>query len=106
MADSSGDRFTLNLKAFDSTIQQFQSLANFSSELQATFKHILERATDGWVGQSRKEFENKAYMLFQQCSDISEALFEVGETLLKSSEAYMQADVDLAKTMDGKSNRY
>lgn len=106
MADSSGDSFILDLTLMDNSILLVQKLADEAVHLQEDFQEALTKATYGWYGQSRTEFDKKAHMLFQNVQDISQELYDISEYLVTASESYIQADVDLAKTQDGVSNRF
>lgn len=101
------DNFYLDMEHMDSVIADVQQLAQRTESLRGEFQKTLTDVTYGWYGESRTTFDKKAHMLMQQITDISQALFDVGESLLNASKAYMEADTELAKSIDGvQADRY
>ena len=95
------DDFYLDLRNMDAVIAEVQNLAGRTEDLRGEFQQTLTNASYGWYGQSRTMFDKKAHMLMQQITDVSQALYDVGENLLNASKAYMEADMQLAKQTDG-----
>lgn len=101
------DNFYLDMQNMDSVIEEVQNLAQRTEGLRGEFQTALTNATYGWYGESRTTFDKKANMLMQQITDVSQALYDVGESLLNASKAYMEADTELAKKADGvQADRY
>lgn len=100
------DDFYLDTEKMDQVIEKVQGLAKTTETFRQDFSKYLVNATTNWQGKARNEFDVKSHTIMQQVTDITQTLYDVAEDLLKASTAYMQADTDLAKSMDGKSNRY
>lgn len=100
------DNFYLDTSNMDAIIADVQQLATTTEGLREELQKVITDATSGWYGESRTTFDKKAHMLMQQVTDVSQSLFDVGESLLNASKAYMEADTELAKQADGVQNRY
>ena len=59
-----------------------------------------------WAGEGRNSFEKKYRILSQQFGDLRDEVREISEGLIDMEQAYIQADTDLAKSMEGKDSRY
>ncbi len=59
-----------------------------------------------WAGEGRNTFEKKYRVLAQQFGDLSDDLRDISVSIYDMEHEYIQADMDLAKTYDGKSKRY
>jgi len=100
------DKFELDTKNMDSTIQSISDLARQTEELRGNFQEVLTSATYGWYGNGRTTFDKETHKLMQQFTDVSQMLYEIAEDLYTAAEAYYEADMQLAKAVDGKQNRY
>jgi len=101
------DNFYLDTKNMDAVIDQVQKTAELMESIKQNYRHEVTDLTANWIGKSRTMFDKKSAQLIQTLTDVSESFFEIGEDLLKASEAYMQADTNAAKAMDGvQDNRY
>lgn len=100
------DDFYLDIGHMDEVINQVQDLAKKTEDLREKFSKSLEKATVDWSGKSRTEFDKKAHTVMQQVTDVTESIYEVAEALIDASKSYMQADTDLAKSLEGTTERY
>lgn len=97
--------FRLDTANMDSVIKKVQDLAKTVENYRTDFAKYLTDATQNWHGKARNEFDIKAHSIMQQVTDISQSFYDIAEDLLNASTAYMQADTDLAKSMDGVQTR-
>ena len=94
--------FELDTSFMDEAASSCQDLA----EKMKTLKYDLEREKEtlmwSWSGEGRNEFEKQFRRMLQQLSDVTESLWEMGEQILEAEEAYIQADTNAAKQLEGK----
>ena len=102
----SDEEFELDTKNFEDLITKARNLADKMSDLKNSLDGQKNSLMFSWAGDGRDTFEKKYYLLSQQLGDLTTSLYEVVEGLIATEEAYIQADVDLAKTLDGKDSRY
>ncbi len=101
-----GEIFELDTSGFDSVITKTQKLSNKMTNLKVELDALKDKLMHTWAGEGRNTFEKKYRLLAQQFEDLSTNLDEISEELVVKSEQYIQADVDLSKTLDGTDNRY
>lgn len=102
----SQEDFTLDTSSFDAVYKHSKELAERMRDLKNDLDQVKDDLVSNWVGEGQRTFEKKYRVLSQQFGDLRDDLWERSEELLKKEEAYIQADVDLAKTLDGKDSRY
>lgn len=56
-------------------------------------------ALANWVGEGRTGFENLAYVIDQQMTDISDEFWEMFEELVEVEGCYLETDQELATQM-------
>ena len=100
------DNFHLDTKNMDAIIVKVQEIAQKMEDTKRTYRNTVTSLTRNWTGSSRNMFDKESAQLLQRLTDISESFYEIGEDLLKASEAYIQADTNAAKAADGVQNRY
>lgn len=98
--------FYLDTKNMDAIIAKVQSIAKTMESSKQDYQQKILNLTIHWEGDSRVMFDKKSAQLLRTLTDVSQSFFEIGEDLLEASEAYMQADTNLAKTKDGSQSRY
>lgn len=100
------DSFYLDMRNMDAIIAKVQKIAKTMQETKAQYSKDLLDLTDDWKGQSRTMFDKKSAQLLQTLTDVSQSFYEIGEDLLTASQTYMEYDTQLAKSMDGKQERF
>lgn len=100
------DNFSLDTSSFDDVIKKAKSLAETMADLRDEMDRLKTDLMTTWSGKGRNTFEKKYRLLSQQFSDLKDDLYEIAESLLSIEEKYIQADTDIAKTMDGKTSRF
>lgn len=98
--------FELDTKSFETIIDESRELA----EQLRTLKYDLDEAKNtlmwSWEGEARNTFEKKYRLLSQQLGDLKDDTWTIYEDIIAAEEAYIQADTNLAKMLDGKDSRY
>ena len=86
----------------------FSEAANNTKKLAESLEGAItkaDKAINGlygvWVGKGRNEFEKKYKIFEQQVEDIRTGLWDLYEDIVAAEEAYIQADTDAAKQLDG-----
>lgn len=98
--------FFLDTKSFDKVAELCKDLAEKLSDTINEMDLEKDKLMFTWTGEGRNTFEKKYRILSQQFTDISDDLRDISESVYQMEEEYIQADVELAKAMDGKTNRY
>ena len=52
------------------------------------------------------QFEKKYHIFEQQFTDLKNSLWDIYESIVAAENSYIQGDVDSAKQLDGKTERY
>lgn len=102
----SADEFSLDTSNFADVISKADSLADKMAELKNDLDNLKNNLMFTWAGKGRNTFEKKYRLLSQQFGDLKEDLREIAEGLKEMEQDYIQADTDLAKSLDGTSKRY
>lgn len=102
----SDQEFYLDTSNFDSVIELSRSLSEKMGDLKNNLDNLKIKLLSSWVGDGKNAFEKKYRLLSQQFGDLRDDLRNISEELLKMEEEYIQADTDLAKALDGTTNRY
>ena len=91
----------------------FANAANSTKQLAESLETVVKDCDDAvnslcwdWVGITRNEFEKKYKIFESQSTDIKNGLWDLYEDIVAAEESYIQADTDLAKTMEGKTEGY
>ena len=98
--------FSLDTGNFADVISIADELTNKMSELKNQLDNLKENLMFSWSGKGRNTFEKKYRLLSQQFGDLRDDLRDITEALKEREQAYIQADIDIAKTLDGKDSRY
>lgn len=102
----STEQFYLNTRNMDAIIAQVQKIAETMETTKSEYREDVTKLTANWVGKSRNMFDKKSAQLIQTLTDVSQSFYDIGEDLLSASQAYMEADTEAAKAMDGDQNRF
>ena len=105
MADTNSS-FYLDTAQMDSVMQTVKELAESLRDSTSEFQQSLTKVTENWKGKGRTTFDKKGHQLLMEMGDVSDALFDIQESLEDAAKAYMEADMELSKQADGKTNRY
>ena len=97
--------FQLNTDNMAATAEQCKPLADKMSALRAELREAKDLLLFTWVGEGRNEFEKQFRLLDQQFSDIVDDTINMYEEILTKEEAYIQADTDAAKQLEGADTR-
>ena len=100
------DSFYLDTSQMDSVIAKVQEIAKNMQTIKENYQKQVRRLTESWTGEGRDAFDKRSAQLLRTLTDVSQSFYDIGEDLLTASTAYMQADTDLAKLSDGKTQRY
>ena len=98
--------FNLDTSNFEETIRKADELADKMCDLHNELDELKNNLMFTWAGKGRNTFEKKYRVLTQQFGDLKDDLREIAEGLRAMEEDYIQADTDLAKTLDGVDSRY
>lgn len=102
---ASDSEFNLDVNNFENVAKQLRQIAKQLKEFRLEMDRCKTEALYTWAGIGRDTFEKKYRLLTQQVSDINDELEEYANNLYKMEQEYIQADVELAKAVDGKNNR-
>lgn len=102
----SNEEFKLDISNFNNVVNLSRSLSEKMGDLKNNLDNLKINLMSSWVGDGRNAFEKKYRLLSQQFGDLRDDLRSISEELLKIEEEYIQADTELAKALDGKTNRY
>lgn len=102
----SAGEFELDTSHFDDFITESSKLAEKMENTKNDLDSMKNEIIQTWVGKGRNMFEKKYRLLSQQFGDLSDELRQISEDLLAIEEAYIQADTDLSKSIEGKDSRY
>ena len=97
--------FELNTENMAKTAEQCKTLADKMSALRAELREAKDSLLFTWAGEGRDEFEKQFRLLDQQFSDIVDDTMNMYEEILAKEEAYIQADTDAAKQLEGADTR-
>lgn len=100
------DTFYLDMRNMDAIIAKVQKIAKTMQDMKEQYSKDLLNLTDDWKGQSRTMFDKKSAQLLRTLTDVSQSFYDIGEDLLEASQAYMEYDTQLAKSLDGKQERF
>lgn len=103
--DSSQD-FELNTKSFSEVAHTAKALAEKLEDAHKECDKSIDAAYFSWAGKGRNEFEKKYHVFEQQFSDLKNSLWDIYESIVAAENSYIQGDVDSAKQLDGKTDRY
>lgn len=98
--------FELDTKHMSSAADHCKQLAEKMRDLRSDLEKAKNELLFTWVGYGRDEFEKQYRVLNQQFSDIIEDTKDMYEDLIAAEEAYIQADVDAQKKLDGVDNKF
>ena len=105
-APVSTDEFNLDTSNFDAVISKADTLADKMASLKNELDGMKNNLMFSWAGKGRNTFEKKYRLLSQQFGDLSDDLREICEDLISKQEAYIQADTNASKALEGKDHRY
>ena len=101
----SDEQFSLDTSSFDEAAKKCKDLSEKMSSLKNSLDGQKANLMFSWVGEGRNMFEKKYRILSQQFGDLSDDLREISESIYEMEQAYIQADTELAKAMEGVDNR-
>lgn len=93
--------FDLDTKSFATAAKNCKSLAEKMQNTKFELSREKNAVLGSWVGEGRNTFEKKYRLLEKQFNDINEQLWAVYENIVNAEVAYIQADTDAAKRIDG-----
>ncbi len=95
------EEFKLNTQKFNDTAERIKTLIdkmqNHKNELDRCKNNLL----NNWTGKGRNEFEKQFNILFHQFTDMFDDTWTMYKNIIAAENAYIQADVDAAKQIDG-----
>ena len=106
MAKVSDEEFYLDTAKFDEAASLCKNLAEKMSNLKDEMDGMKSNLMFSWAGLGRNMFEKKYRVLSQQFGDLSDDLMDLSESIYEMEQEYIQADTDLAKTLEGKEKRF
>lgn len=102
----SKEEFFLDTASFDEAAAMCKDLADKMSLLKNDMDAMKSNLLFSWAGEGRDMFEKKYRILSQQFSDITDELQEMSESIYEMEQEYIQADTELAKSLEGETGRY
>ncbi len=106
MSRVSDQEFKLDTSSFDEVAKACKDLAEKMESLKQEMDDYKTRLMFSWAGEGRNMFEKKYRVLAQQFGDLSDSLRDMSEEIYSKEQAYIQADTDSAKALEGVTNRY
>lgn len=103
---ASDSEFYLDTHSFDEAAKVCKELSDKMTSLKNDMDEKKSNLLFSWAGAGRNTFEKKYRILSQQFSDLSDDLMDISESIYEMEQEYIQADMDLAKSMDGVDKRY
>ncbi len=100
------ERFYLDTSNMDSVIAKVQEIAGTMQKIRENYQQQVYRLSEHWEGEGRVAFDKRSAQLLRVLTDVSQSFYDIGEDLLTASTAYMDADTQLAKISDGKTERF
>ena len=98
--------FNLDTSSFAEAAKATKELAESLGSAISEADKAINSLYDIWAGKGRDAFEKKYKIFEQQVADIKNGLWDLYEDLVSAEEAYIQADCDAAKKLDGKNSDY
>ena len=95
------DEFRLDVSHMSDTAERCKKLAQLMQDMRQTIEDYEVEMINSWLGEGAKEFGKKFYRVIQQFKDLRGELDTIAENILTAQEAYIQTDMDLAKTLEG-----
>lgn len=95
------DIFKLDTTNMNTALTKCKILAERMQSLKNDLDGMKLDLVEDWVGEGRKAYEKKYRLLSQQLGDIGDSMWEIYEKLQAAEEAYIQNDVNVAKSMEG-----
>ena len=89
------EEFKLNTDAIANVEVSVQKLVDQLENLKKNVDDYKANMLKDWVGEGRNEFEKTYNIISRKFTD------QIDEELITAHEAYIQTDVDLAKTEEG-----
>lgn len=102
----SDSEFQLDTSSFAAVISYAERLTTSLGDIKQDLDQQKNDLVLTWVGNGRNMFDKKYRLLTQQLGDIHADLRDLAESLKDAEQSYIQADIDLAKTLDGITRRY
>lgn len=98
--------FKLDTTKFADSANATKKLAEKLDEVITNVDDSVDVLFNSWAGKGRNEFEKKYKVFERQISDIRTGLWDLYEDIIAAEEAYIQADVDIAKGDAGVASDY
>ena len=102
----SDEEFSLDTGNFEETINKADDLADKMSDLKNHLDELNNMLMLSWTGKGRNTFEKKYRLLSQQFGDLRDELRDFTEKLKDMEQVYLQADVDISKSLAGTDSRF
>lgn len=102
----SDKEFFLDTASFDEVAGICKDLSEKMLSVKNEMDGMKSLLVFTWAGEGRDSFEKKYRLLSQQFGDLSDSLRDISEGIYEMEQTYIQADTDLAKSLDGETNRY
>lgn len=93
--------FKLDVSNMSETAERCKKLSELMADMRQTLENYEVDMVNSWSGAGAKAFKDKFHRIVQQFKDLREDLDTIAENILTAQEAYIQTDVDVAKTLDG-----
>ena len=95
------EEFKLNTDAIANVEVSVQKLVDQLENLKKNVDDYKANMLKDWVGEGRNEFEKTYNIISRKFTDQIDCAWDLYEELITAHEAYIQTDVDLAKTEEG-----
>lgn len=95
------EEFKLNTDAIANVEVSIKNLVDELKDLKKDVDDYKANMLMDWVGEGRNEFEKTYNLISRKFIDQIDCAWDLYEELITAHEAYIQTDVDLAKTEEG-----
>ena len=98
--------FKLDTKRMNDAIEKCEELVKTMRDLRSELEKTKNDLLFSWAGYGRNECEKKYRILNQQFTDMIDDTWAMYEDLKTAEEAYIQADVNYQKTLEGVDRKF
>lgn len=95
------EEFKLDVAYMSEAAEKCKSLSATMSGMKSTLESYEVNMVNSWTGDGSSAFKKKFHKIIRQFKDLRDELETIADNILTAQEAYIQTDMDFAKTMDG-----
>lgn len=98
----SKENFRLDTKSMAEAAHNCEKLAKKMNGMYHTIESEKNKVLVHWLGEGSNEFQIKYHQISQQMRDLSINLLEVADAIKTAETSYIEADMKVAKSIEGK----